>query len=650
MAQAGTDDDEWTEATEADVPRADLVGAAANGVPGFLVMKQGAAGLLDADYVRGLIAKAEPETPGPQETVTMTGSPAAIAAMIHGAALAKAAPAASPAEAAADIAKAQESAAAQNDLPDSAFAYIESGGTKDEDGKTVPRSLRHFNIHDAAHVRDALSRAPQSPFGDEAMPKIRAAAKKFGIDVAKQADETPESTEVTKDMDEDETGDGMDPTVILAEPDEDMPGSPSEPGSPAWEAIDAATACKWTALLARARAALDLMADREMLEAASADPADAENAMDLQDASCAIDYVIATLAPFAVNEQSEADQGAMEMIGKAMGEFNQAPIALLEALAPLAKSGRVLSTQNENAIRTAVASLQKVLASLPPAPDAPDGGQQVAKTANEEPDMSEPTTSSDATEASGQVPAMGAAEAPPQPVAGVPVTDMAKGAAPVAKADKPPQVAVYDASGNLVGVADPADITMIADAKAPAPAEKADGDETAPAGAAPAAAPAPEAPPADLAPAPPASAGTPADGTPAPDDDTVAKSAEPDATHDLLKSIAENLLKAAMDDYSAKQADVVKSLEERNKALEERLANVENQPAVMAIASNGAIPQPHQMRGQDYGATAVDLTKAQQLRTAYKGSDDVRQQSALATDLNALAIEKLAEIHAAGPR
>jgi HK97 family phage prohead protease len=69
-----------------------------------------------------------------------------------------------------------------NDLPDSDFAYIESGGTKDSSGKTVPRDKRHFPIHDAPHVRDALGRAPQSPFGDKAMPKIREAAKKFGID------------------------------------------------------------------------------------------------------------------------------------------------------------------------------------------------------------------------------------------------------------------------------------------------------------------------------------------------------------------------------------------------------------------------------------------------------------------------------------
>lgn len=85
-----------------------------------------------------------------------------------------------------DEVRAQLATADVNDLPDSDFAYIEPGGEKDADGKTVPRSLRHFPIHDAAHVRNALSRAPQSPFGEKAMPAIKAAAKKFGIDVAEE--------------------------------------------------------------------------------------------------------------------------------------------------------------------------------------------------------------------------------------------------------------------------------------------------------------------------------------------------------------------------------------------------------------------------------------------------------------------------------
>ena len=81
-----------------------------------------------------------------------------------------------------------------NNLPDAAFAYIEPGGTKDEEGKTVPRSLRHFPHHNAnvksgsendtvdkPHLRNALARAPQSPFGDKALPHLEKHAKALKI-------------------------------------------------------------------------------------------------------------------------------------------------------------------------------------------------------------------------------------------------------------------------------------------------------------------------------------------------------------------------------------------------------------------------------------------------------------------------------------
>src|SRR6516225_10554345 len=72
---------------------------------------------------------------------------------------------------------------ATNDLPDSAFAYVEPG-EKDSSGKTIPRSKRHFPVHDEAHARNALARAPQSPFGKQAMSKILAACRKFGVTVS----------------------------------------------------------------------------------------------------------------------------------------------------------------------------------------------------------------------------------------------------------------------------------------------------------------------------------------------------------------------------------------------------------------------------------------------------------------------------------
>lgn len=64
--------------------------------------------------------------------------------------------------------KAVMTAASANDLPDSAFLYIEPGGKKDADGKTVPRSLRHFPYRNAnggidlPHLRNAIARIPQS--------------------------------------------------------------------------------------------------------------------------------------------------------------------------------------------------------------------------------------------------------------------------------------------------------------------------------------------------------------------------------------------------------------------------------------------------------------------------------------------------------
>lgn len=76
-----------------------------------------------------------------------------------------------------------------NNLSDSSFAFIEAGGKKDKDGKTTPRSLRHFPIHDAVHVRNALARAAQgikkgggaAENARRALPKIKAAVKRLGI-------------------------------------------------------------------------------------------------------------------------------------------------------------------------------------------------------------------------------------------------------------------------------------------------------------------------------------------------------------------------------------------------------------------------------------------------------------------------------------
>jgi HK97 family phage prohead protease len=72
---------------------------------------------------------------------------------------------------------------AVNLLDDAQFAFIEIGGQRDQGGRTIPRSLRHFPLNDEAAVRAALNQAPQSPWKKEAAAAILAAARKYKITV-----------------------------------------------------------------------------------------------------------------------------------------------------------------------------------------------------------------------------------------------------------------------------------------------------------------------------------------------------------------------------------------------------------------------------------------------------------------------------------
>lgn len=82
---------------------------------------------------------------------------------------------------------AEWSTAYVNDLPDSSFAYIESGGKKDSEGKTVPRSLRHYPHHDASgkidlpHLRNALSRVNQEATTSQGKSHLQSHAKSEGV-------------------------------------------------------------------------------------------------------------------------------------------------------------------------------------------------------------------------------------------------------------------------------------------------------------------------------------------------------------------------------------------------------------------------------------------------------------------------------------
>jgi len=78
-----------------------------------------------------------------------------------------------------------------NNLPDSSFAVIESGGTKDDTGKTMPRSLRHLPYKDKdgkvdlPHLRNALARLSQTKLSPELKKKaeniLTKAAQNAGV-------------------------------------------------------------------------------------------------------------------------------------------------------------------------------------------------------------------------------------------------------------------------------------------------------------------------------------------------------------------------------------------------------------------------------------------------------------------------------------
>lgn len=78
--------------------------------------------------------------------------------------------------------RAKLTSAARAALPDSAFAFIESGHEGEKVNGKTPDKWRHYPVHDAAHARDALSRIAQgTKFADKAKPKILAAARRHGI-------------------------------------------------------------------------------------------------------------------------------------------------------------------------------------------------------------------------------------------------------------------------------------------------------------------------------------------------------------------------------------------------------------------------------------------------------------------------------------
>ena len=224
--------------------------------------------------------------------------------------------------------KATVSTADQNDLPDSDFAYIEPGGKMDKSGKTTPRSLRHFPIMDAAHVRNALARAPQSPFGPKAMPAIKSAAKKFGIEVSDASKAAGDTFSAPNPALADAAA-----QVIDVDPDTTEPtAAPDAPGSPAWEAVDAQTATDAALALMTAVELMRTFAQRESTEVAMGEGNDVFDAYAASEAICAAQAALGVMAQLAFHEGLEAakslpDDESVEKAGRRLAGKTVAALA-----------------------------------------------------------------------------------------------------------------------------------------------------------------------------------------------------------------------------------------------------------------------------------------------------------------------------------
>lgn len=101
-----------------------------------------------------------------------------------------------------DLFASRQNQAYINELSDADFALIEAGGRKDHDGKTVPRSLRHFPIATEKDIDESLAKLDSSNLSDsvkqEVLEKIEAKAKKMGYDSKKKKSESKEE-DVKKD-------------------------------------------------------------------------------------------------------------------------------------------------------------------------------------------------------------------------------------------------------------------------------------------------------------------------------------------------------------------------------------------------------------------------------------------------------------------
>lgn len=370
------------------------------------------------------------------------------------------------------------------------------------------------------------------------------------------------------------------PAIVGDAVDAETDPAAQTPGSPVWEAIDAAHAREAVVGITAVKQLIAALADREATENVDTEDVDAfDNSCDLGSASDALDFALGILAKFAVTEQAEADSGAAEI------EAQAAALGITKALdrLPVLKAGRVLSTANEAALRQIAEQLDAILGQVDTAPVAAEGGEpvKVAKAAD-----------------------LGAMPGP--------LLELLEQFLAAAQAWQSTQTDDTDTGQEAAPVAEPTtdDAT---DPVAPVQAAAEPADPQTP-DAAPVAAPDPS-----TAPAPATAAGDP-------EDVQKALGGEGDLIERLTKSLedtfAERLTKSMTD-----------AVEAAVKPLEERIVKMEAQPAPGGPMLAGQLPavlaQMQHMRGQDMAPTP--LNPVQELQKHLDGISDPQQRAAAQT-------------------
>lgn len=271
-----TPDDDFTELVDADITRVDVVGKAANGTT-ILIAKSAEGdpvGLFAPEFVRDLVAKADGEpAPSPADSVTVTGSPDAIARMIHQAAAGQRVVKATQPQYVAFV-KAKYSAEDKRKLASQGHAMRNSDGEPD------------YPIDDEEDLGKAIHAVGR---GGADHDKIRRY-------VIRRAGEMGKSDQIPDNWAPDG---GLKAPVAKADGD-------SEPGSPAWEGQDAAAAQSVIDQILAVRPAVQALATREAAEVGAGHYEDMDDVCDLSHVDELLMSAAKLLGGFAVSERAEA--------------------------------------------------------------------------------------------------------------------------------------------------------------------------------------------------------------------------------------------------------------------------------------------------------------------------------------------------------